>query len=283
MTSLADVLFRASPELDLGGLALEASDITVKQPLILRNGSVTGWTTIRPPKDGTFTWDGLTAVAPPGPSRAVVAVLGGSCYMSNLQILGGQCLGQLTVGLDQNRMADGSNVPCGVTIDTFAIAPNSRADSMWSTEKLHAIYVNTTAGGRDQAILFRNGQVGPCEGGGPVIKVGGDGGANGVTFDNVNISPGLALAADQQLPRSILVADAATNITFRNCTSDAPSQIEVIGGAQVTFKGCRFAPGTKVLVKVTKYITVFGRRFVYSTTPLRRVPGENAPGVTWRQ
>lgn len=284
MDTLADVI-KATAASGGGGVgSVRGADVT-PTPIGLVGGDVVGPATVRLPKAPGFAWDGARFTGNPEPTPAVLALLGGSGTITNLTIDGGSCLGQLTIGLDQNRQHVGANVPKGITVDGFDIGrnPGKLAGTAWSWEMLHAIYVNTTNTGAAQDIVIRNGAAGPVVGGGPVVKLGGDGGVRVCTLENVHVRVGTARAADGQLPRSLVVANA-TAVVVRNMSIDCPSIIDIQGGAQVTFDGGwrDWPKGTKVLAKIATVLRLGSFSWTLRTTPKWLVPGQGAPGVSWR-
>jgi hypothetical protein len=282
--TLADVV-KACTASGGGGVGnIRGADVT-PMPIGLVGGDVLGETTIRLPKTPGFAWDGAHLTAEARPTRSVLALLGGAGTITNLTIDGGSCLGQLTIGLDQNRQSTGGNVPKGIIVDGFDIGTNpGRLDgTAWSFEMLHAVYVNTTNTGPAQDIMIRNGAAGPVVGGGPVIKLGGDGGCRVVTLENVHVRVGTAKAADGQLPRSLLVANT-TAVVVRNMSIDYPSIIDIQGGAQVTFDGGwrEWPKGTKVLAKIATVLRFGSFSWTLRTQAKWLLPGQGAPGIAWR-
>lgn len=283
MDTLADVV-KATAASGGGGVgSIRGADVT-PPPIGLVGGDVIGTTTIRLPSARGFAWDGAHLTGDPEFSRAVLALLGGSGTITNLTIDGGSCLGQLTIGLDQNRQHTGANIPNGITVDGFDIGTNPGKVTPGITwEMMHAIYINTTNTGPAQNIVICNGAAGPVVGGGPVIKVGGDGGARVVTLENVHVRVGTAKAVDGQLPRSLVVANT-TAVMVRNMSIDYPSIIDIQAGAQVTFDGGwrDWPKGTKVLAKIADVLRLGSWSWVWRTQVKWLAPGHGAPGIAWR-
>ena len=284
METLAEVVRDVTSSGGGGVGFIRGADVT-PLPIGLVGGDVLGSSTVRLPKAPGFAWDGAHLTGEARPTRSVLALLGGGGTITNLTIDGGSCLGQLTIGLDQNRQSTGGNVPKGITVDGFDIGTNpGRLDgTAWTIEMLPAIYANTTNTGPAQDIVIRNGAAGPVVGGGPVIKLGGDGGVRVCTLENVHVRVGTAKAADGQLPRSLLVANA-TAVVVRNMSIDYPSIIDIQGGAQVTFDGGwrEWPKGTKVLAKIASVIRVGSLSWTWRTQTRWLNPGQSAPGVSWR-
>lgn len=285
MDTLADVVKACTASGGGGVGSIRGADVT-PMPIGLIGGDVLGAVTVRLPKTPGFAWDGAHITADgPAPTPALLRLLGGSGTITNLTIDGGSCLGQLTIGLDQNRQSTGGNIPHGITIDGFDIGRNpGRVDgTAWSWEMLHAIYVNTTTVGPGQDILIRNGAAGPVVGGGPVVKLGGDGGVKVITLENVHVRVGTTKAADGQLPRSLVVANGIA-VVVRNMSIDFPSIIDIQAGAQVTFDGGwrDWPKGTKVLAKIATVLRIGSFSWTLRTQAKWLTPGQGAPGIAWR-
>lgn len=243
-------------------------------------GTITAPLTLRLPRDG-FRWDGARMELGDTITRAGLALLGGGGMITDLEIHGGGCLGQLTIGLDQGRrnQTGSPNIPQRLTVDGYRI--DGHTGDGGSFEWLHALYLNCSTF-VDQQIILRHGHLGPVPGGGPVMKLGGDGGARGILVEEHLIEVGKTLARDGQLPRSLVIANA-TNVVIRAMSVDYPSIIDIQGGSRVRFEDCSFPPGTKVLFKeLGASITLFGRRLsLPPKKPRWLAVGQNAPGLTW--